>query len=99
MQQLERIQAMEQAMQQASAAVAALSGAAEQYRRVLPQLKQLESYYTSDQWQQDFADEEAGKFPADLPRGVLSEDGIYNLLTEHQELLDDLRALAAQHQK
>lgn len=95
MQQIERIQAMEQAMQESSAAVAALSDAVEQYRRVLPQLKQLESYYTSDQWQQDFADDEAGKLPADLPRGVLSEDGVYNLLTDQQELLDDLQELLA----
>lgn len=95
MQQIERIQAMEQAMQESSAAVTALSDAVEQYRRVLPQLKQLESYYISAQWQQDFADDEAGKLPADLPRGVLSEDGVYNLLTDQQELLDDLRELLA----
>lgn len=40
----------------------------------------LEAYYTSETWKRDFADDEAGLLPKDLPRGVLSEDGIYNLL-------------------
>ena len=46
----------------------------------------LEKYYASDEWKQDFADDEAGLFPADLKRGVLSEDGIYNLLEQYHEL-------------
>ena len=46
----------------------------------------LEAYYTSDVWKQDFADDEAGLLPKDLNRGVLSEDGIYNLLEEYKEL-------------
>ena len=43
-------------------------------------IRELEEYYVSDLWKQDFADEEAGLLPKDLPRGVLSEDGIYNIL-------------------
>ena len=38
-------------------------------------IKDLEAYYTSDAWKQDYADDEAGRLPADLKRGVLSEDG------------------------
>ena len=34
----------------------------------------------------DFADDEAGRLPADLKRGVLSEDGIWNLLSDVSEL-------------
>ena len=34
----------------------------------------------------DFEADEEGKLPADLKRGVLSEDGIYNLLTDYQRL-------------
>ena len=40
----------------------------------------LAEYYTSDEWKQDFADDEAGLLPKDLKRGVLSEDGIWNVL-------------------
>ena len=45
----------------------------------------LESYYGSEAWKQDFADDEAGLLPKDLPRGVLSEDGIYNALEAWRE--------------
>ena len=49
-------------------------------------ISELEEYYTSDEWKQDFADDEAGLLPKKLPRGVLSEDGIYNLLEEYREV-------------
>ena len=42
----------------------------------------LKEYYESPLWREDFEADEAGKFPKDLKRGVLSEDGIYNLLDE-----------------
>ena len=44
-------------------------------------LKVLEKYYTSADWKKDFSLDEAGLLPAGLKRGVLSEDGIYNLLS------------------
>lgn len=44
--------------------------------------EKLDAYYTSDEWKRDFADDEAGLLPKDLKRGVLSEDGLYNLLEE-----------------
>ncbi|MBK6087256.1 DUF4298 domain-containing protein, partial [Ruminococcus difficilis] len=34
----------------------------------------------------DFAADEAGLLPKGLKRGVLSEDGIYNLLEEYKEV-------------
>ena len=49
-------------------------------------ISELEAYYASDVWKQDYADDEAGLLPSDLKRGVLSEDGIYNLLEEYSEL-------------
>ena len=48
-------------------------------------LAELEKYYTSDTWKQDFAADEAGLLPKELKRGVLSEDGVYNLLSESDE--------------
>jgi len=47
-------------------------------RKIL--LDELSAYYTSDDWKRDFAADEAGLLPKDLKRGVLSEDGIYDLL-------------------
>lgn len=34
--------------------------------------------------------DEAGKLPKNLKRGVLSEDGIYNVLERNKELLEML---------
>lgn len=45
----------------------------------------LSDYYGSEVWKQDFADDEAGLLPKDLKRGVLSEDGLWNLLSDRQE--------------
>ena len=45
-------------------------------------LAALSDYYGSSAWKRDFAADEAGLLPADLRRGVLSEDGIYDLLDE-----------------
>ena len=49
-------------------------------------ITELEAYYASDEWKQDFADDEAELLPKNLKRGVLSEDGIFNLLEEYKEV-------------
>ena len=46
----------------------------------------LASYYESPLWKADFAANEEGKFPAGMKRGVLSEDGVYDLLEQYDEL-------------
>ncbi len=51
-------------------------------------IQELEAYYTSPQWKEDFAMDEAGKLPKNLKKGVLSEDGIYNVLERNKELLE-----------
>lgn len=49
------------------------------------QLQILLRYYEGGQWLADYRMDEAGCFPADLKRGVLSEDAVYNFLTELEE--------------
>ena len=49
-------------------------------------ISKLEAYYSSDEWKRDFIDDGKGLLPKKLPRGVLSEDGIYNLLEEYKEV-------------
>ena len=46
------------------------------------ELSILESYYFGRLWMDDYEADEAGLLPADLKRGVLSEDAVYNLLTQ-----------------
>ena len=50
--------------------------------------KALESYYESGEWLKDYESDEAGKLPADLKRGVLSQDGLYNLMKDYDRLAD-----------
>ena len=45
----------------------------------------LDEYYRSPLWRSDFEADEAGKLPKELSRGVLSEDGIFNVLEAYQE--------------
>lgn len=52
------------------------------------EIRELADYYESPLWRKDFEDDEAGNLPKDLKRGVLSEDGIYNLLEKYKELLN-----------
>ena len=49
-------------------------------------VSELETYYESVKWRKDFENDEAGLLPKNLKRGVLSEDGIYNLLEEYREV-------------
>ena len=46
------------------------------------QLQKLTDYYENGQWMEDFVLDAQGKLPAGLKRGVLSEDGVYNLLSD-----------------
>ena len=52
----------------------------------------LAAYYASEAWKEDFAADEAGRFPATLKRGVLSEDEIYNALEAYREALEEERS-------
>ena len=58
---------------------------------VTEDIRILDAYYRSPLWRSDFEADEAGKLPADLPRGVLSEDGIYNVLEKNEELKQQLK--------
>ena len=61
------------------------------YKAFQDEIGRLEAYYTSDQWKEDSAADEAGLYPENLKRGVLSEDGIYNMLERNKELLERIR--------
>ena len=52
----------------------------------------LEAYYTTI-WLSDFEADEAGLLPPDLKRGVLSEDGIYNLLEEYKRMGEEMKEI------
>lgn len=45
-------------------------------------LKALTDYYDKGQWRRDYELDEKGGFPENMKRGVLSEDGVYDLLQQ-----------------
>lgn len=45
-------------------------------------LNELIEYYENGQWLLDYEADERGEIPHDLKRGVLSQDGLHNLLVE-----------------
>ena len=93
MEQLNRIKYMEESLDLLSHALRQLTQAADEYQRLQPRLQELSEYYSSPLWRQDFDDDSSGKLPKNLKRGVLSEDGIYNFLSEHTDLMNLLGKL------
>ena len=96
MEQIDRITYMEQILDEATEAVSSLSEALEKYSAVQDKLQELIAYYSSEQWRQDFDDDSAGKIPNNLKRGVLSEDAVYNLLTDVTRIEDQIKKLSSQ---
>ena len=85
MEQIERIRKMEQLFDLAKEAMEEPMISLETYEKAQEAIAVLSEYYGSKDWKQDYADDEAGLLPKDLKRGVLSEDGIWNLLSDWQE--------------
>lgn len=81
---VERIRRMETCFD-AVQAVLTEHGEAEREADVSEMLAELVEYYDSGQWLEDYERDERGELPADLKRGVLSEDGIYNMLADLKE--------------
>ena len=95
MDQIERITHYESALDRLNAALSALDAALEEYEAVQADRRALEAYYTGKLWRADLADDEAGRLPADLKRGVLSEDAVYDALEADRRLLAQLLKTAA----
>ena len=83
---VERIKQMEEILDEATVLLDELDDKLKEYERFMPKIKKLEEYYTSKLWKDDLALDEAGKLPKDLKRGVLSQDGIYNILEKCQDV-------------
>ena len=82
--QIERIKWMEQRFNKALAAIK--DGTVDSLKAIKDDIAELNKYYSSELWKMDFAADEAGILPPDLKRGVLSEDGIWNLLVDYRDI-------------
>jgi hypothetical protein len=86
METTERIEQMEQRFDRAKEMVQTIAYVLEQYESLQEDIQLLDAYLGSEEWKADLAADEAGLLPTGLKRGVLSEDGIWNLLEEWRDL-------------
>lgn len=50
-------------------------------------MDELIAYYEGGLWLKDYEMDEKGLIPKNIKRGVLSEDGVYNLINEYQNFI------------
>ena len=82
---------MEAILDKAIQKMDALEARIADYENFQSEIMKLEEYYSSQQWKDDFTLDEEGDFTENLKRGVLSEDGIYNVLERNKELLERIK--------
>ena len=96
MTQIENITLMENRLNALRAAADELTAAAEKYMALQADFDLLSEYYGSKEWFRDFDDSNAGKLPAGLRCGVLSEDAVYNLT---KAIFENAEAIAKENAK
>ena len=96
---VERITRYETMLNEVTETLRKAEQAIDEYEAVRPKVEALEQYYTSPTWKRDFKASEEGKLPADLPAGVLSEDGINDVLDDDRALLEKLKTLSKSEAK
>ena len=94
MDRITRIRLMEEKLNSALAAVDAMDRALESYEAAQKDIRALEKYLSGRLRRGDLAADEKGLLPSSLARGVLSEDGIYDLLADNDELKKRLARFA-----
>lgn len=77
-----RIREMEERYNRVRKAVDALQCSLDAYLDVQEDIHILDSYEDSGRWLRDFEADERGEIPAEIPRGFLTEDGLYNLMAD-----------------
>lgn len=88
---LSNIEQMENILNRANSTLDTLEESMEELLDMQEDIQRLSDYYSSDQWKKDFEDDEKGLWPKDLSRGVLSEDGIYDMLERYREMLEIIK--------
>ena len=82
--QVGRIKAMEESLDELVAANKALGKALRRFEQAQVCARELGHYLGSDEWHAAREADEKGLLPADLKRGVLSEDAAYNALADNR---------------
>ena len=88
-----RIKEMEARYDELTRVLGELESAIAEYKTFKGDLDILRGYMDSGQWKEDFEADEAGRIPDGVKRGVLSEDGLYDLLRDSDRILEMAREL------
>ena len=88
---ISRITLMEELFDKASEVLEKAKEDPDSFLAFQSEISKLEEYYSGRRWKADFKLDEEGKLPSDLKRGVLSEDGLYDLLEKNRELLEEMK--------
>lgn len=83
---IRRIIEMENRCDRISLALHAVEVCPDHLDSIRDDIRALSEYYEGSLWREDFEADEAGLLPPDLKRGVLSEDAVYDLLSEYDTL-------------
>ncbi len=94
MEQIKRIQRMEEIFDRAESTITDLQKAVDAYQKIKTEIDELEEYYYNGLWRKDFEDDNSGKIPTELKRGVLSEDEVWNMFEDRAELFCQMREMA-----
>lgn len=89
-----RVDAMSAAYRRLDAVVKSIEEALETLEGARADLDALRHYQESGQWLKDFEADEAKKIPEGCDRAVLSEDGLYNLLSDIDTLTSRLSGIS-----
>ena len=63
----------------------------DRHLKLQDKIHDLEDYYSSPIYMEDLKADEEGLIPFDLPRGILSEDAIFNLLIDNDRILKEIK--------
>ena len=82
-----RINRMSEAFDSLCAASSAFTENAEELENIAGEVDLLKDYLVSGDWIKDFEADERGELGPDVNRSVLSEDGLYDLMNELEDLM------------
>ena len=88
-----RINRMSEAFDRLSRVSAILGEKAEELESMASDVDCLKEYMASGQWIRDFEADENGEIGPEVNRSVLSEDGLYNLLSDLDDLMHTFERL------
>ena len=83
---IERIRKYEQILDRVTLVMDQSADDPERIDSIREDMQRLEKYYCSPEWKEDYDADSAGTLPADLKRGVLSQDGIDHALERFRDL-------------